>query len=179
MAPFILLIILAVPAIEIYLFIEIGGEIGFWPTLGLIILSASIGLTLLRHQGFATLNRLNESLENKVFPGVELFETLCLLCAGLLLLIPGFLTDTIGLLLFLPPLRMVLRRFLGHRLAASGAVHGQGADPFGPDPAKDGHSRGTRGPIIEGEYQNLDEKQEEQEIHAILNDPDNDQNERP
>ena len=74
---------------------------------------------------------------------------------------------------------MVLRRFLGHRLAASGAVHGQGADPFGPDPAKDGHSRGTRGPIIEGEYQNLDEKQEEQEIHAILNDPDNDQNERP
>jgi len=179
MTPFIPFIILAVPAIEIYLFIEIGGEIGFWPTFGLVILSAAIGLTLLRHQGFATLARLNESLENKVFPGAELFETLCLLCAGLLLLIPGFLTDIIGLLLFLPPLRVGLRYFLGHRLAASGAIHGQEAGPFSPDPTDPGHPSGAKGPIIEGEYQNLGEKQEKEEIQAILNDPDDDRHKRP
>ena len=135
-------------------------------------------MTLLRHQGFATLTRLNESLENKVFPGVELFETFCLLCAGLLLLIPGFLTDAIGLLLFLPPLRTGLRRFIGHRLAASGAVHGQGADPFA-DPASGGGNSGTKGPIIEGEYQDLGEKQAEEETRAILDDPNHDRNERP
>ncbi len=106
-----------VPLIEIAVFIEIGGVIGLWPTLALILLTAMLGSWQLRAQGLATLNRARSQMEQGVMPARELFDGLCLLVAGALLLTPGFVTDAAGALLFVPPLRDILRRAIGRRLA--------------------------------------------------------------
>ena len=94
----------AVPVVEIAAFIGIGGRIGLWPTIGLVVVTAFVGLTLLRIQGLAVLRRLRVSRE----PAVELFEGLCLLIAAVLLLVPGFVTDAAGFLLLVPRVRMAL-----------------------------------------------------------------------
>ena len=92
----------AVPVVEIATFIEIGGQIGLWPTIGLVVVTAFVGLTLLRIQGLAVLARFRTSSA----PAVELFEGLCLLIAAVLLLVPGFITDAAGFLLLVPRVRM-------------------------------------------------------------------------
>ena len=107
---------IAVPIIEIAVFIQAGEHLGLWPTLATIILTAMIGTTLLRHQGLATLARVRESLENDRFPAAELFDGLCLLVAGALLITPGFVTDGAGFLLFVPVLRAILRGYFMERL---------------------------------------------------------------
>ncbi|MCP4327014.1 MAG: FxsA family protein [Alphaproteobacteria bacterium] len=99
------LILVAVPAIEIALFVEVGGLIGVWPTILLTFTTAIAGTIMLRVQGLSTLRRAEQSLARDEPPVRELIDGMCLLLAGLMLLIPGFATDVIGLLLFIPPLR--------------------------------------------------------------------------
>jgi UPF0716 protein FxsA len=99
------LLILALPIVEIALFIVVGGEIGLWPTLGLVVLAAVAGVALMRRQGLRTLERLTASLEAGGGPGEPLAHGALIFVAGLLLLIPGFFTDAVGLLLLLPPVR--------------------------------------------------------------------------
>lgn len=106
-----LLLFIAVPAIEIALFIEVGGWIGTWPTVALVLLTALIGAGLVRAQGLAVLARLQREMRSGLVPAAALAEGAMLLVAGLLLLTPGFFTDTVGFLLLLPPLR--------HRVAAA------------------------------------------------------------
>ncbi len=119
MAPFILLAILALPFVEIAVFIRVGEWIGIWPTIGLTILSSIVGLQLMRYQGLVTLARAREATRRNEPPLEELLDGLCILLAGLLLMIPGFVTDVLGLLLFLPPVRRIVRerlwRGLGER----------------------------------------------------------------
>ena len=105
-----------VPLIEIAVFIQVGGWIGLWPTLALIVLTAVLGTWQLRAQGIATLARARSQMERGVMPARELFDGLCLLVAGALLLTPGFVTDAVGGLLFVPPLRDFLRRMIGRHL---------------------------------------------------------------
>ncbi|NQU62627.1 MAG: FxsA family protein [Rhodospirillales bacterium] len=112
----------AVPIIEIALFIKVGGFIGFWPTIGIVLLTALIGTALLRHQGLATLMSAQKNLEEGRFPLDEVFDGLCLVVAGALLLTPGFFTDAVGFALFISPLRMVLRHVLGKFLTDRGHV---------------------------------------------------------
>lgn len=147
----VLLALIGVPLLEIAVFIEVGGMIGLWPTLGLIVLTALLGTWQLRAQGLATLARARASMDRGEVPARELFDGLCLLVAGALLLTPGFVTDAFGGLLFIPGLRNSLRRALGRHLAAKAEtrvfvdgreVHGRG----GPD--------GT----IDGEYRDLTDK---------------------
>lgn len=141
MGPVFLIAIVAVPILEIVVFIEVGGRLGAWPTVGAVILTAMVGVALLRLQGLAALFRVRESLERGRFPIDEVFDGLCLLVAGGLLLIPGFVTDAAGLLLFVPALRRGLRRSLGRRVAASGKVVGWTVD---------GRRNGFT--VIDGEY---------------------------
>ena len=94
----------AVPVVEIAAFIGIGGRIGLWPTIGLVVVTAFAGLALLRIQGLAVLDRLRLSRA----PAVELFEGLCLLIAAVLLLVPGFVTDAVGFLLLIPRVRIAI-----------------------------------------------------------------------
>ena len=151
MALFILVALIATPIAEIALFIEIGGQIGLWPTLAVVVLTALLGTGLLRVQGLATLGRMQESLARNRFPAVELFDGICLLIAGVLLLTPGFLTDALGFLLLVPPVRAGLRRLAQRYLAR----HGTLAVNTGPD-APDRGNGGGRDSVIEGEYREID-----------------------
>jgi UPF0716 protein FxsA len=123
-----LLLLIAVPLAEIGLLIQLGEVIGLWPTLLAIVLTAVIGIWLLRRQGFNTLMRAQASMEAGRLPLSEIFDAVCLLLAGALLLTPGFITDSLGGLLLLPPARTVLRFALGallaRRLAAGAATDG-------------------------------------------------------
>ncbi len=142
-------ILVVVPIIEIAIFIEIGGLIGFWPTMGVVVLTALAGTTLLRRQGLATLRKAQASLENNRFPLDEVFDGLCLVVAGALLLTPGFFTDGIGLFMFVAPFRTILRRGLGRILIARGIV-GVPASGLNEGP----------GPVIDGEFEDITAKEE-------------------
>jgi len=108
MALFILLAVLALPFLEIAVFIEVGSNLGISATLGTTLLTAALGVYLMRIQGLATLNAVRTSLDHNEVPLRSAFDGACQLLAGALLLIPGFLTDSIGFLLFVPPFRSLV-----------------------------------------------------------------------
>lgn len=139
MALLLLVAFIAIPLIEIAVFIQVGGLLGLWTTLALVILTAMLGTWQLRAQGLATLNRARSHMDQGVLPANELFDGLCLLVAGALLLTPGFVTDAAGFLLFLSPVRDALRHWLGRRMQDRGQarmwVNGEEIPPgAGPGP---------------------------------------------
>lgn len=137
------LLFTAVPIAEIYLLIKVGGEIGALPTIGLVLLTAFVGAGLIRLQGMATLARARASMEQNIMPVGAMFDGLCLLVAGALLLTPGFVTDTFGFLLLIPPFRRMIARILAARLV--------------PMPDGAGHGRRPDDGVIEGEFSEVDE----------------------
>lgn len=154
MSKFIFLALIAVPIIEIAVFIEVGGRIGALNTVLMIVVTAMIGTWLLRSQGLRTLHRAQESLNHNVFPVSEVFDGLCLLVAGGLLLTPGFVTDIFGFLLFVPSIRRSLREFAWSYLARSGqaGMWTNAENPLGPDGNRPGGGPGT----IDGEFREVD-----------------------
>ncbi len=126
MFPFLALAFLTVPIVEIYLLIKVGQVIGAGWTVALVVLTAIIGVWLLRLQGLSTLLRARHKLEHDELPAQELLEGVCLVIAGALLLTPGFFTDGVGFLLLLPPTRQWLVRRLAARLVAGAQVHVHG-----------------------------------------------------
>lgn len=108
MALLILLALIAVPIFEISVFIQVSDEIGLFSTLAATVLTAVIGTILVRTQGLTTVRKLQKSLEEGGIPLRPAFDGACQLFAGGLLLTPGFITDGVGLLLFLPPIRTLL-----------------------------------------------------------------------
>lgn len=102
---FLFLPVLALIAIEIAGFVVVGREIGALVTIVLVFLSSALGLTLLRIQGFGALTRIRQEMDKGRVPGRELAHGFMIVVAGMLLIIPGFVTDLIGLLLFIPPVR--------------------------------------------------------------------------
>lgn len=117
------LLFLGIPLIEIGLFIQVGGLIGLVPTLLIVIGTALLGSMLLRAQGLATYRKAQTDMAGGMVPVDQVVHGLFLLVAGVLLLTPGFLTDALGFLLFVPPIRLALgRRFLKY-FAARGEVH--------------------------------------------------------
>jgi UPF0716 protein FxsA len=126
-----LLVFILVPLLEIGLFIEIGGYLGALPTIGLVILTAVLGVTLLRLQGFITLTRVRQKLDRGELPALDLAEGLILLIAAVLLLTPGFFTDLIGFLSLVPVLRRrvairLLKFLISHRRRPPGSGSGNG-----------------------------------------------------
>ncbi|MCT7667250.1 FxsA family protein [Shinella kummerowiae] len=130
---FVPLFILLLPLAEIACFIVVGRRIGLFPTLSLVVLSAIAGIVLMRIQGFGVLNRLRQSGQAGRAPGKELLDAAMILIAGILLLIPGFLSDIVGLALFLPP----VRSFLWNRLMRNVVVVDIGGMPPGNRPKTD------------------------------------------
>lgn len=133
--PFILIlsVFIGVPILEIAVFIKTGEIVGLWPTLAIIVLTAIIGAALLRAQGLATLARVRHSLDRGEVPVEEVFTGLCLLIAGALLLTPGFVTDTLGFLLFVPPVRYAIGHFVLTRLARGRGGRGGNRDAIDVD----------------------------------------------
>lgn len=115
-----LLLFVAVPLIEIALFIKVGGWLTLWPTLGIVLLTGIIGTILVRHQGLRVLNDLRRSQEEFGNPLSPLAHGALILLAGVLLLTPGFFTDTVGFLLLVPKIRDVVIARLASRISIVG-----------------------------------------------------------
>lgn len=111
--------IILLPLIEIAVFIEVGSAIGALPTILLTILTAVAGTFMLRQQGLSLLMRMQRELDAGQVPGTDIMHGAMIVLASILLLIPGFVTDALGLLLFVPPVRDAIARFI---IARSGVV---------------------------------------------------------
>ena len=107
---------LLVPLIEIALFIQVGGLIGLWPTLGIVILTAILGTYLVRSQGRRALDDLRGSFRQLRDPTRPLAHGAMILFSGALLLTPGFFTDAVGFLLLIPAVRDWVMREAGKRV---------------------------------------------------------------
>ncbi len=103
-----IILIISIPIIEIYLFIKIGSQIGALTTIFLIFLTAFIGLLYARYEGFNTLRSGMSQLIKNELPMYEIISGAALAFAALLLIIPGFATDFLGLLIVFPPTRKFL-----------------------------------------------------------------------
>lgn len=145
---------IAIPLIEMLLLFEVADEIGGFTTLGLVVLTAVIGIQVLKQQGFSTLLRANERLASGQLPAQEIVEGMMLAGAGALLLTPGFLTDAIGFALLTGP----LRRSLARRIIRAGVVHtigGAGSAGFQYQSHRGSSEPG--GNVYEGEYSRPDD----------------------
>jgi UPF0716 protein FxsA len=110
--PKIVAVFIIVPILEMYMLIEIGRWVGALPTIGLVVLTGLVGVSLARAQGFAVLSRLRKNLDSGIAPTDELLSGVIILGGALLLLTPGLITDTIGFILLIPYSRSYLVTFL-------------------------------------------------------------------
>jgi len=97
-----------VPAIELYLLVEVGGVIGTLNTILLIVGTGALGWSLIKYQGISTMHRIRSQLGQGEVPAVEMVSGLVLLGSALLLLTPGFITDGVGFAMLVPPLRRLV-----------------------------------------------------------------------
>lgn len=143
---------LAVPLIEIALFIQVGGAIGLWPTLGVVVLTAIIGTWLVRTQGAMAMGNLRKSFSELDDPTEPLAHGAMILLAGALLLTPGFFTDGVGFALLMPPVRHAAFEYLRKR------VHVQRFDmgPQGQTRRPHPHQRPGSADVIDGEFEEVD-----------------------
>jgi UPF0716 protein FxsA len=132
------------PFLEIALFTRIGGAFGITPVIALCILSAIAGGFLIQLQGLKTMALLRRMATSGEMPGQEIFDGFCYFIAGVLLIIPGFLSDFAAISLLIPQIRMILRR----RLAPSVVQRGHTSQ----SPA------GSPDYIIEGEFTRVDDR---------------------
>ncbi|MCD9147060.1 FxsA family protein [Pseudophaeobacter flagellatus] len=149
---------LMVPLIEIGLFIQVGGAIGLWPTLAIVVLTAILGTALVRAQGRLALGQVRSSFQTLGNPTEPLAHGAMILFSGALLLTPGFFTDAVGFALLMPPVRMAVYRYISKRITV--AQFQMGPDPMQGQQSPTGrrsHPAG-QGDIIDGDYQEVTPK---------------------
>lgn len=136
---------IGVPLIEIALFIQVGGAIGLWPTLAIVVLTALAGTALIRAQGAQAMGQIRGSFSQMQDPTEPLAHGAMILFAGALLLTPGFFTDACGFLLLLPPVRSRVFAHLRTKMTIQsfGAAQGTRTQP-GPDDQ-----------VIDGDYDDV------------------------
>lgn len=132
-----LLLFTLVPIAELALLVWLGGQIGFWPTVGLIVATAVLGSLLAHREGLSALARFRARAASGEMPGAELTDGLLILVSGALLLTPGVLTDLVGFLGLLPPSRALIKRALTKRFQHSIATRTHVATwpPSAPPPS--------------------------------------------
>ncbi|MCW2501274.1 MAG: FxsA family protein [Frankiales bacterium] len=140
-----LLLFIVVPAIEIYVLIQVGQVIGVLPTIALLLVDAVLGTWLFKREGRKAWRALNEAVAAHRVPAKEVADGALVVLGGAFLLTPGFVTDVVGVLCLLPPTRALLRRALTKVVA----VRMLGPAGLVPGPRMRGRSRRTR--VIEGE----------------------------
>ncbi|MGQ9366286.1 FxsA family protein [Azospirillum sp. ST 5-10] len=135
-----LLLFLLLPLVEIAVFIQVGSWIGVLPTIGLILLAGLAGTVLLRRQGLAVLREAQACTDRGELPVDAVFRGFCIVAGSILLIIPGFVTDLLGILLFVPPLRAALGRWMLERMRGRGDLrvwtNGRETDPRRPSPGR-------------------------------------------
>lgn len=171
---YLLLLFIIMPILEIGVLIRVGGWLGLWPTLLIVILTAVLGTWMLRQQSSATMMQAQSRLQAGELPAQQIFEGLLLLVGGILLLTPGFVTDAFGFACLIP----WTRRWLANQIASrtkNGSVFmsgnsiggsfsmrqsadrspNNGGNPFvGARPVRE--RRSTSDDAIEGEFRELD-----------------------
>ena len=174
-----LLVVVAIPFLEIALLIKVGQLIGFWLTLMLVVLSAAFGSYVIYEQGFQVMGRALEAMNRGKAPLAPVIDGMFVVLAGVLLIVPGFISDAMGLALLAPVLRHRFAVFCLRRLMRSGSFrmfsYGERGRPAsGPQQPAGGQRRDQprgperpppagEGPIIEGEFQHLDERTVDQD----------------
>jgi len=142
---YLFLAFLLVPIIEIALFIQVGGLIGLWPTLAIVVLTAVLGTALVRTQGRMALANLQRSFAELDDPTEPLAHGAMILLSGVLLLTPGFFTDAVGFALLVPGIRVAVFRYLKSKVQITQFQMGTGAQfRPGPQPFDDD--------VIDGEF---------------------------
>jgi UPF0716 protein FxsA len=139
----VLLLLVVIPVVEIAVFFQVASMIGVLDTLGVLLLFSIGGLLLVRHEGMGTMAKMRAELNEGRVPGSHLADGFWLLVAGLLLLVPGFVTAFAGLLLLLPPVRGLAKRATARRFGRSTGTSvirvegtrtdGWRVDEWGPD----------------------------------------------
>lgn len=109
------LLFVVIPIVEIYVAVLVGHAIGALNTIGLLLLLSIVGVWLTKQQGLSVISRIRRQLDAGRMPTNELIDGGLVVAGGLLLIVPGFVTDALGLLLLFPPTRMVARRILKRR----------------------------------------------------------------
>jgi UPF0716 protein FxsA len=107
---------LLTPLIEIAGFVIVGRAIGLWPTLAGVVISAVLGALILRWQGVSLINEIRSSVGQRQVPARSIADAMMVAIAGVLLMLPGYFSDVIGLLLLLPPVRAGIYAFLKSRV---------------------------------------------------------------
>ncbi|HZG30818.1 UPF0716 protein FxsA [Ensifer adhaerens] len=126
------LALVVLPLLEIAVFIIVGRYIGVLPVIGLIFLSSALGGVLLRIQGIGVLRKLSREMDAGRLPARELIHGAMIVLAGLFLLTPGFVTDVLGLLLFIPAVRDAAWLMIKDRIVVSGRFSSTGRGPDSP-----------------------------------------------
>jgi UPF0716 protein FxsA len=111
-----LFLFILVPIAELYVIVQVGHVLGVVNTLALLLLVSFAGAWLMKREGLGALRRAQRQVDAGMVPGRELVDGALIVLAGALLLAPGFITDAVGLLLLLPPVRAGVRSFARHRL---------------------------------------------------------------
>lgn len=158
--PFLILIIfIAVPIAEIAVFIQVGGVIGLFPTIALVIATAVIGVWLLKRQGVAVLSDAKQTIESGGLPVQAVIDGVCLIIAGAFLLTPGLITDAAGFLLLVPGFRRSLARWVVAKLETGGHIDVSMTRTSQGGP-RDTNHRGRGPTVIDGEYERVDTDEE-------------------
>ena len=147
------LIFFSIPIVEMYLLIEVAELIEALPTILLVMLTAVVGVSLIRQQGLSTLTKGIGRLNQAEIPAAEIIEGILLAMAGAFLITPGFLTDFIGFTITIPVTRRIIALMLLKRLSARAEFRTNNFD-FGRGPYK---KPDAPGPVIEGEYEKKDQ----------------------
>jgi UPF0716 protein FxsA len=145
------LVCIALPLLEIAVLVKVGQAIGFWRLLALLMGMAALGFAVLYWQGWNTLRQTQQALQRGEPPVQPMIDGALLIAAGALLLVPGLITDVAALILLLPPVRRSI----------CGRISSQVPGEHRSDDAQTGHtgpSRAGTGPIIDGEFERLDEQ---------------------
>ena len=159
------LLFIIIPLVELYFILVVGGAIGAFWTVLLVVVTAIVGVNLLRTQGMSTLTRAQRNMAQGQIPAMEMMEGIALAVAGVLLITPGFITDAIGFLCLIPASRQAIIRYILARSSVQTSFGAQSASwqskqyqqpqnkpgeaPPQTKPPKVGHT-------IEGEYRRED-----------------------
>ncbi|MCX7080485.1 MAG: membrane protein FxsA [Pseudomonas sp.] len=156
MRPF-LLLFLVFPVLELFVFVQVSSAIGFFPALALIILGSMLGVLVLRVAGLATALRARESLNRGELPAQQMLEGLMMALGGGLLILPGFISDVVGLVMLLPITRRLLANKMRQRAEEQAIRQRAFAEDMqargGPTPQQ---PIGRQPNVIEGEFEHRD-----------------------
>ena len=140
---------LAVPLIEIGLFVTVGGWLTLWPTLAIVLGSGVLGVFVMRQQGLRAMSDMQSAMKNMQNPMSPMANSAMIMAAGILLILPGFLTDTLGLLLLIPFVRHWVIKHLGRKFRV---VSTAAASPDW----RDGRASHDQDEAIDAEYSEID-----------------------